>query len=106
MSNRILLPSRVEYVLEKLGNDINCARRRRRISKAVMAQRAGITINTLTKVEEGSAGTSMAAWASILFILGLEENLKDLCDLKNDETGMMLADEELPKRIRSRKKNG
>jgi len=42
----------------------------------------------------------MAAWVSVLFVLGMTENLRDICDLKNDATGIMLEDEDLPKRIR------
>jgi len=100
MEKQINLPFPAQFALKKLGRDINNARRRRRISKAMMAERAGIAINTLTKVEEGNPGTSMAAWVSVLFVLGMTENLRDICDLKNDATGIMLEDEDLPKRIR------
>ena len=104
MNKAINLPFPAQFALKKLGQDINNARRRRRISKSMMAERAGIAINTLSKVEEGSPGTSMAAWVSVLFVLGLTENLKDICDLKNDATGIMLEDEDLPKRIRHKRK--
>ena len=97
------LPSPAVYALKKLGNDINSARRRRRITKDIMAKRTGICINTLTKIEEGSPNTSMAAWVSVLSVLGLLDNFKDICDLKNDEMGIILEDEDLPKRIRYKK---
>jgi hypothetical protein len=42
----------------------------------------------------------MAAWVSVLFVLGLTDNLQDICNLKNDATGIMLEEEDLPKRIR------
>jgi DNA-binding XRE family transcriptional regulator len=104
MSKDINLPFPAQFALKKLGKDINNARRRRRISKEMMAERAGIAINTLSKVEEGKAGTSMAAWVSVLFVLGLTDNLQDICNLKNDATGIMLEEEDLPKRIRHRRK--
>jgi len=91
------------FALIKLGNDMNSARRRRRITKELMAKRAGISINTLSKVERGSPNTSMAAWISVLSVLGLTDNLKDICDLKNDEMGIILEDDNLPKRIRYKK---
>jgi len=97
------LPSPALHALKKLGNDISCARRRRRITKDIMSKRTGICINTLTKVEDGSPNTSMAAWVSILSVLGLLDNFKDICDLKNDEMGIILEDEELPKRVRYKK---
>ena len=105
MNKSINIPFPAQFALKKLGKDINNARRRRRISKAMMAERAGIAINTLSKVEEGNPSTSMAAWVSVLFVLGLTENLQDICDLKNDVTGIMLEDEDLPKRIRYKRKN-
>jgi len=97
------LPSPAMSALKKLGNDINCARRRRRITKDIMAKRTGICINTLTKIEEGSPNTGIAAWVSILSVLGLLDNFRDICDLKNDEMGIILEDEDLPKRVRYKK---
>jgi len=97
------LPSPAEYALKKLGNDINSARRRRRITKEIMSKRTGICINTLSKIENGNPNTSMAAWVSILYVLDLLDNFKDICDLKNDEMGIILEDEDLPKRIRYKK---
>jgi len=97
------LPPPAISALKKLGNDINSSRRRRRITKEIMSKRTGICINTLTKVEKGNPNTSMAAWVSVLSVLGLLDNLKDICDLKNDEMGIILEDERLPKRVRYKK---
>ena len=99
------LPFPAQFALTKLGGDLNCARRRRRINKEIMSKRAGISINTLTKIENGNPNTSMAAWASVMSVLGLIDGLKDICDLKNDEMGVILENEELPKRIRHKKVN-
>ena len=103
MSKSIYLPIPVCTSLIKLGQDINIARRRRKITKALMAQRSGIAINTLTKIEKGDPGTSMAAWASVLFVLGFNNNLRDLADSSRDVTGLMLDEERLPKRIKYKK---
>ena len=94
------LPIPVRSALIKLGQDINYARRRRRISKAMMAERAGIAVNTLTRIERGDPGAAMAAWASALFVLGMTETLRDLAEPSRDLTGLMLDEERLPKRIR------
>jgi transcriptional regulator with XRE-family HTH domain len=77
-------------VLHKLGKDINNARRRRRVSMRLMSQRAGITEVTLAKIEKGSPATSMAGYASVLFVLGLTDKLRDIADANNDLTGRML----------------
>jgi transcriptional regulator with XRE-family HTH domain len=65
-----------------------------------MAERAGIAVNTLTRIEQGSGGVSMAAWAQALFVLGFTEKLRNLADLSTDKTGLLLEDESLPKRVR------
>jgi DNA-binding XRE family transcriptional regulator len=100
MSRNIYLPLPAGTALRKLGQDINSGRRRRRITKALMAERAGIALNTLNKIEKGDPSASMAAYASVLFVLGLTENLGNLADPSRDLTGLMLEEERLPKRIR------
>ncbi len=94
------LPIPVKKALKKLGRDMHDARRRRRIPMALMAERAGISRTTLSKVEKGDASVSLGIYASVLFILGACERLADLADIKFDETGRRLDEENLPERIR------
>ena len=93
-------PLPLARALRKFGGDIKDARRRRRISVAVMAERASISRVTLNKIEKGDPGVSFGSYAMVLFILGLTERLSDLIDVKHDEVGLELAEKELPKRIR------
>jgi transcriptional regulator with XRE-family HTH domain len=86
--------------LHKLGRDIRDARRRRRIPMALLAERARLSRTTLTKVEKGDAGTSMGAYATIMFVLGMTERLADLADPRHDGIGLALEEERLPKRVR------
>jgi len=95
--------------LKKLGEDINEARRRRRITVALMAERAGISSITVKQIELGNPSTSIGGYASVLFVLGMIERLRDIADISHDLTGQRLAEESLPKRIyykRLRTKNG
>jgi hypothetical protein len=46
----------------------------------------------------------MGAYASLLFVLGMTERLKDLADVRFDRVGLSLEEERLPKRVRARKK--
>ena len=97
------LPLPVGRALAKLGADIRDARRRRRIPTATMAERAGISRTTLHKVEQGDPGVSLGAYATVLFVLGLEERVADLADPRNDAVGLDLEAEALPQRIRGRR---
>lgn len=97
------LPLPVGRALAKLGADIRDARRRRRIPTATMAERAGISRTTLHKVEQGDPGVSLGTYATVLFVLGLEERVADLADPRNDAVGLDLEAEALPQRIRGRR---
>ncbi len=92
------LPIPVRKALKKLETDIYDARRRRRIPTTLMAERAGISRTTLNKVEKGDPSISLGIYASVLFVLGITERLAELADIKFDETGRRLDEENLPKR--------
>lgn len=101
------LPIPVIKVLRKMGQDINDARRRRRITMELMAERAGLSRATLGKIEKGDPTTSMGGYASVLFVLGMEGSLSGLADSAHDLVGRRLEDEKLPQRIRTpHRKNG
>lgn len=102
MKTMVNLPIPVIKTLHKLGKDINDARRRRRITIALMAERAGISRTTIGKIAKGDPTTSMGAYASVLFVLGMSDRLSDLVDSAHDLIGRRLEDEKLPQRVRMR----
>jgi hypothetical protein len=93
------LPLPVKRALRRLGADISIARRRRRITTTLMAQRAFIDRRSLARVERGDPGVSMAIYATVLFVLGMADRLGELASPGNDPVGQMLAEEQLPRRI-------
>jgi transcriptional regulator with XRE-family HTH domain len=100
------IPIPVKRVLRKLGHDIRDARRRRRIPVSIMAERASISRMTLNRMEKGETGVSMGHYATVLFILGLEDGIAELADASKDAVGRALDEERLPQRIRRRGKDG
>jgi hypothetical protein len=100
MKSPIALPLPIIRALTKLGQDINDARRRRRIPIRLMAERAGLSRATIGKIEKGDPTTSLGGYAAVLFVLGMVNRLNDLADATNDITGRQLEEERLPKRIR------
>ena len=90
--------------LRKLGQEIRDARRRRRIQVATMAERASISRVTLHKIERGEPGVAMGAYATVLFVLGMADRLADLADPRHDTVGLALGEEQLPQRIRRRRR--
>ena len=86
---RALLPSQ-RKTLTALGENLKLARLRRALSSEQVAERAGISRNTLTKIERGEEGVAMSYYFRVLAILGLEKDL--LLVAKDDELGRALRD--------------
>ncbi len=100
MGRKRYLPIPVQKAMRALGKDISEARRRRRITMELMAERAGFSRITLAKIEKGDPGVSMGAYASALFVLGMADHLVQMADITHDVVGRALEEESLPKRIR------
>jgi transcriptional regulator with XRE-family HTH domain len=94
------VPIPVARALRKLGHDIRDTRRRRRIPVAILAERASISRMTLSRIEKGDPRTSLGAYATVLFALGMADRLADVADPRHDTVGLQLEEEHLPERIR------
>lgn len=96
----ILLP-RLQQLLTQTGEHIRLARLRRKLSAARVAERAGISRNTLRAIEQGSPTVSMGAYLQVLFVLGLEQSLSQVAT--DDLLGRRLQDAGLTVRARAPK---
>jgi hypothetical protein len=47
---------------------------------------------------------SIGIFATVLFVLGMDDRLSDLADIRRDEQGLALDEDRLPKRIRPRRR--
>jgi transcriptional regulator with XRE-family HTH domain len=89
---KILLPKH-RRMLESVGENLRLARLRRRLSAAQVAERAGISRNTLYLLEKGGSGSSIATLFNVLMVLGLEGDFSNLAF--DDELGRRLEDARL-----------
>lgn len=96
------IPLPVERAIFKLGGDISLARRRRHISQASLAERMGASLSTVRRMEQGDVRVPIHFFARALHVFGEIRALEHLLDTPNDEIGLTLMDESLPKRIRSK----
>ena len=71
----VLLP-RTEQVLEKMGTNIKRARLRRNIWAEILVERAGISADTLTSIEKGVSTVSIGAYAAVLAVLEMDNDLE------------------------------
>ena len=98
----ILLPPN-QRILKQLGENIRLARLRRKLSSAMVAQRANISRPTVLAIETGSTGVSIGTLVQVLFVLGLEQDLLKVAS--DDELGRKLQDAELEVKERAPRRN-
>lgn len=79
-----------QRLLSDLGERFKLARLRRKLSNAVVAQRAGISRTSLYKVERGDAGATLGTYMRVLAVLGLEADVNALA--ADDKVGRKLQD--------------
>jgi transcriptional regulator with XRE-family HTH domain len=96
------MPLPVERAIRKFGSDISLARRRRHISQASLAERMGASLSTVRRMEKGDVRIPIHFFARALHVFGEIKALEQLLDTANDDIGLMLMDEQLPKRVRSK----
>lgn len=96
------LPVLVERAIQKLGGDISLARRRRHMSQGSLAERMGASLSTVRRMEKGDARVPIHFFARALHVFGEIQSLERLLDTPNDEIGLTLMDERLPKRVHNK----
>ena len=98
------IPLPVERAITKLGSDLALARRRRHISQASLAERIGASLSTIRRMEKGDARVPLHFIARAIQLFGELERFSNLMDTAQDDIGLTLIDEQLPKRIRQKSK--
>lgn len=95
-----ILPTPVRRSLRNLGRDIRVARKKRRLTVAMMMERVGVSKVTYLKVEKGDPRVGIGIYGTTLMALGLGTPLADIADPAKDDEGLALEEARLPKRVR------
>lgn len=95
----VLYP-RQARLLAELGRRLKQARLRRRLPATLVAERADISRQTVSKVERGDASVTMGTYLRVLVVLNLEGDLAQVA--LDDSLGRRLQDAglETPRRVR------
>ncbi len=88
----------VEESLLALGHNLKVARLKRRLPQTTLAERAGISMSTLCKIENGNGGVAISSYAAVLLALDFGTPFAEIGRI--DPLAMALESETLPKRIR------
>lgn len=94
------IPLPVNRSLDRLGDAISRARRRRHFTQQELASRIGTSITTVQRMEAGHPGTAIVHIARALQVFGELDKLDQILDLANDPIGLILAEQRLPERVR------
>lgn len=86
---QVLFPKH-QKIMERVGENIKLARKRRNLTTIQVAERADINRTTLYQVEKGNPGVSMGAYFNVLRVLGLQDDFLKLAS--DDELGRNLQD--------------
>ena len=98
----VIMPQ-TRNILEQMGEQIKLARLRRKLSAQLVAERAGISRQTLNSIEKGTPTVTIGAYAAVLHALNnLDADL--LLVAKDDELGRKLQDLDITIRRRAPKK--
>jgi DNA-binding XRE family transcriptional regulator len=98
-----ILPPKVRRSLAKFGADLSLARRKRRLTAAMMSERLGVAKSTYVRVEKGDPSVAMGVYAMALFVLGFGDAFAELVDASRDDEGLLLDAQRVPKRVRPTK---
>lgn len=92
-------PATVTRALHQVGNDIATWRKLRRLTMVQVAERAGVGVNTVQRLEKGE-GTTLENVLRVARALGVLDELRGALDPYETDLGRLRADEALPARVR------
>lgn len=99
-------PPAVRRALREVADDIGVWRRLRGLTQVQLADRAGVSRDTLTRLEGGDGGVSTENLLRILRALGILSNVATALDPYASDVGRLRSEQQLPRRVRPRSLGG
>jgi transcriptional regulator with XRE-family HTH domain len=94
-------PIPVKRSLRTIGQNVASQRKLLGLTARMVAERAGTTPPTISKLENGE-GTTLEIALRVLRVLGLMDGVVAATDPFGTERGRLMVDERLPERVRVR----
>lgn len=94
-------PVPIKRSLRIIGQNLANQRKLLGLTARMVAERAGTTPPTISKLENGE-GTTLEITLRVLRVLGLMDGVVAATDPYGTERGRLMADERLPERVRVR----
>jgi transcriptional regulator with XRE-family HTH domain len=93
------LSDRSQELLKVLGENIDLARKRRRLQIDTLCKRAGITGQTYQRLKKGEKGVSMGVLMNVLSALDMEEMISVVAAPERDLVGQAHERTQHPVRV-------
>lgn len=99
-------PRAVGQAAQRISEDLKAWRKLRRLTQAQLADRSGVSLATVARLESGDGNVTLDNLLRILRALGIIDNLAKALDPYETDVGRMRSEEELPQRIRPARLTG
>lgn len=94
------IPYATRAAAATIGEQLSTWRRLLGLPAQVVAERAGISTSTLSKLENGDTGVGLGAFLNVTRALGMMDRVVTATDPYETPLGRARADQSIPKRIR------
>lgn len=75
MKRQNVLYPKAAKALVTLGENLRLARKRRKITAGMMAERANLSLMTLRSIERGSPHVAISNYMAVIFCLGFQDDI-------------------------------
>ena len=99
-SKAAVAPIAVARSLRQVGTQVATWRKLQRLTAAQLAERAGLSKDTLRSIEQGKGTASTENLFRVLRIIGILDKIVAAADPYQTDVGRLRADEILPQRVR------
>jgi transcriptional regulator with XRE-family HTH domain len=96
------VPPPVRRALRHVADDVAAWRKLRGLTQAQLADRSGVSRDTLGRLEGGDGGVSVENLLRVLRALGVLDSVPRALDPYETDVGRLRSDEQLPRRVRPR----
>jgi DNA-binding XRE family transcriptional regulator len=100
------VPPPVRRALRHVADDVATWRKLRGLTQAQLADRSGVSRDTIGRLEGGDGGVSVENLLRLLRALGILDSVPRALDPYETDVGRLRSDEQLPQRVRPRRLTG
>jgi transcriptional regulator with XRE-family HTH domain len=97
---RSAVPVRTRLAAERIGAHVTAWRKLQSLTAAQVADRAGVSRDTLRRLERGETTVGLDVFLNVARVLGTLDRVVEALDPYETDLGRARADQALPKRVR------